>query len=629
MGLWVRHGIDPYLPALRSLEVAGFDGEVWLGSDAGSTDDHAGSAYETPESFLRAILTAAPGHVAIMNRPCLVPRDVFANAARLLDDDLRIASVSFPSNAAGLLSVPHRGRPTNRAFDGHDEGSITALLRAGAHGYAGVPVPHADGALVVLSGHVIAALLDEVRSSSGRSMWSALADASLQARRRGFVNVMDRTTFVASPTDLDSEFPGTAPDRDWLMARHGFIAPLVTHEEACRDSALAIGLRSVRTTVEGIKVLIDGSCLGPHEMGTQVALVSLVQALVKLPEIKHVGVTLPGPVPEYARSILADSKVLLGPPDPVECAEMFGLFDVGHRPFQPDGHFDPEQWRAACDRVIVSVLDLIAYDVGSYQPTGEAWMAYRAIIESVMARVDAISVISRDVQRHVELQRSPIEPSRLFAVPLGTEHLTGAEECVQPRVFEDQSIAARPFMLCLGTNYAHKNRDLAITLRNDLQQAGIDMALVMAGASVPDGSSRISEARASVGVRVGDVVTLPDVTSTERNWLLRHASLLVYPTSAEGFGFVPFEAARFGTPSLAVSFGPIRELGADGVIAPVGWDREGFLDAARALLTDPAQALDHVKAILAKSDEYSWERCALAMVDMYRRTLEAPPRMGY
>ncbi len=68
-----------------------------------------------------------------------------------------------------------------------------------------------------------------------------------------------------------------------------------------------------------------------------------------------------------------------------------------------------------------------------------------------------------------------------------------------------------------------------------------------------------------------DVFVLPDLPSPERNWLMRHADLVLYPSSAEGFGLVPFEAARFGTPTLFTRFGPLQELAPDIPVAAEDW----------------------------------------------------------
>ena len=41
------------------------------------------------------------------------------------------------------------------------------------------------------------------------------------------------------------------------------------------------------------------------------------------------------------------------------------------------------------------------------------------------------------------------------------------------------------------------------------------------------------------------------VTSEERTWLLGNAAAVLYPSSAEGFDFLPYEAAALNTPQLS------------------------------------------------------------------------------
>jgi glycosyltransferase involved in cell wall biosynthesis len=311
--------------------------------------------------------------------------------------------------------------------------------------------------------------------------------------------------------------------------------------------------------------------------------------------------------------------------DPDRVAAYGRRFDVGHCPFQPD-QLDVAAWRGSCDRIVVSMLDLISYQMGSYHRTAHEWLAYREAIRDGVDAVDGVVAISDDVRRSIERERLPVDPSRLFVVPLGTEHLTGDEPRSVPAVLERPELVAQPFLLSLGTNYGHKNRDLAIRVRDELAARGCDLLLVLAGVSVLSGTSRVAEARALAGGVAERVVILPEVTSEERNWLLAHARLVLYPTTAEGFGLVPFEVARFGTPTVAVPFGPLQELGAVGDVAPRTWAVSDLADAAHLLLTDPDAARRSVDEVLTAGARLSWADCASGILDCYRWVLDRPPR---
>ena len=123
-----------------------------------------------------------------------------------------------------------------------------------------------------------------------------------------------------------------------------------------------------------------------------------------------------------------------------------------------------------------------------------------------------------------------------------------------------------------------------------------------------------------------EVYLLPDVPSAERNWLMRHADLVLYPSSAEGFGLVPFEAARFGTPTLFTRFGPLQEMAPDVPVAAEDWSPEALAAAADALLSDQAQARVQVESCLAAGAKYTWAATAERLTDIYRHVLALAPR---
>ncbi len=123
-----------------------------------------------------------------------------------------------------------------------------------------------------------------------------------------------------------------------------------------------------------------------------------------------------------------------------------------------------------------------------------------------------------------------------------------------------------------------------------------------------------------------EVYLLPDLTSSQRNWLMHHADLVFYPSSAEGFGLVPFEAAQFGTPTLFTRFGPLQEFAPDIPVASEDWSLDALTVAADSLLSDPALARAQVESCLAAGTKYTWEATAERLTDLYRRVLALPPR---
>jgi glycosyltransferase involved in cell wall biosynthesis len=107
---------------------------------------------------------------------------------------------------------------------------------------------------------------------------------------------------------------------------------------------------------------------------------------------------------------------------------------------------------------------------------------------------------------------------------------------------------------------------------------------------------------------------------------MRHADLVLYPSSAEGFGFVPYEAAHFGTPTIFTRFGPLIELAPDIPVSALDWSPEALAAAADALLSDPAQARLQVESCLDAGSKYTWPATAERLTELYRQVMATPPR---
>ncbi len=102
-------------------------------------------------------------------------------------------------------------------------------------------------------------------------------------------------------------------DRDSAYMRMTALFPaLHDHLRSSKVGALAIALDVARSKIQGLRVLIDGSCLGPMEMGTQVQTLALVRSLLKRDDISRVVLAVPnGILPAYARDLLLQSKLTI------------------------------------------------------------------------------------------------------------------------------------------------------------------------------------------------------------------------------------------------------------------------------------------------------------------------------
>ncbi len=581
---------------------------------------------------------AVDGHILVVDDAITLPLRFLDTALAWVRDDPRIASVSFLSNAADHLSFPTRNLPTPRVPDGFDEQTITDRLRETQPSASPAPILIASGQVVLISSWALGAVGELVAPASAR-FDVAISDFSARANEKGFVNLVDTSTMVARSSDIavrpiDDRM--REDDMGWLLHRHRWLIGHLDEQRLSGDSPLAHAHQVARVKLEGLTISVDGSCFGPNETGTQVATTRTILALADHLSVRRVVVSMAGQIPSYARQLSAHERIELRSGD----SPWSGIVDIGFRPYQPSPGFDVAGWSNTCIRTAVSMLDVIAYANGSYFESPELWRQYRATICEVVSRVDAVTVISADVREQMILHGLPVERGRISVVPLGTTNADPSAPRVCPAGLEQRGFGARRFAVILGVNYHHKNRELAMAAHQELRRRGHDLDLVMAGPAVPYGSTRLNEAnqRASLDDAHRWLHVLPQVTVEEKNWLLSHASLAWYPTSAEGFGFMPFESAQFDVPSVSVAFGPLKELSQVSGVRPLrnrtgsfdvplmaqSWQPSALCDVGEAFLNDPSLAAQHCAAVREAGQHYSWKAHADRLVQLFREILGQP-----
>jgi glycosyltransferase involved in cell wall biosynthesis len=569
--------------------------------------------------LLEAVDDGVAKWIVVAGEPCLVPVDLLGQLLARTDD--RYATTSFLCNAAGSLSFPFAGTQVPWILGGRSAEKTTELLRRLDPGARLAPVPVAAGPIVAFSTSVTR-LLPKGWDNGSESWAESVCAFSLSAQERGLMNVLDSAVFVHRPGDIRPLDVMSDDALARLRRRFHWLDSSIEMAQTDPGSPLRLEHGLAKVKVNGLSILLDGSCLGPNEMGTQVGLIAICHGLAARSDVAKVAVTIAGSLPRYARSLAEDEKVAFVPVLSNGEPETREHFDVMFRPFQPDVGYNPALFRRVADRVVASILDLIAYQNGSYFPTSDSWSSYRCAISDSLRALDGVTTISADVASMIEFERLPIGQSRVFAVAYGTEHLGSNPPVKMPEAFDVDPGAA--FLLCLGTNYGHKNRDLAILATQELRRRGHDLRLALVGAAVPHGSTRLYEARSSVGADESVILNLGDVSSSERNWLLTHAQAVVYPTSAEGFGLVPYEAAWLGTPCAFVPFGPLGEISGEVDVTVSRWSPVAFADTIEKL-RDPQVAARQIDQLKQSAGRYSWAATCASLVSTFRQVVAMPP----
>lgn len=378
---------------------------------------------------------------------------------------------------------------------------------------------------------------------------------------------------------------------------------------------------AARRAIRGLSATIDASILSGPTTGTHVHVLELIAGLARTEQVRLTAI-LPDQPSEHALTRLRSlPRVdLLTYREASRAAPA----DIVHRPFQLSNAGDLNFLQSLGERLLVTQQDLIAYHNPAYFPSATTWKEHRELTRLGLRAADQVLFFSAHA-RDDALGEELVEAPRASVVHLGVDHPVTSLEPVPPAGAE--RLAGTPVLLCLGTDYLHKNRLFALRLLHALvQEQGVDATLVFAGPSMSHGSSRPSEARFLENNPQLAVLDLGPVTEAEKHWLYARAELVVYPSVLEGFGLVPFEAAAHRVPCLWAPGSALSELLPDEAAGIVPWDAGRSAEHARILLQDQQARERNLSAIDTAARSLTWDATAEKLLEVYRATAEAPAR---
>ena len=180
-----------------------------------------------------------------------------------------------------------------------------------------------------------------------------------------------------------------------------------------------------------------------------------------------------------------------------------------------------------------------------------------------------------------------------------------------------------PYLLFTGATEPHKNVHTLVEAFALLvkKPAFSDFKLIIAG--VPGGGhQRVLDAISRNHLE--DKVFFPGFLSdSELSALYEKAALFVFPSKAEGFGLPPLEAMGHGTPVAAADASCIPEILGDAAEYFDPDDPKNMEQVIHGILENTENRASKVEAGKARAAEFSWERCAHSMLDVYREVLNA------
>ncbi len=563
--------------------------------------------------------------VVILNSDCVVASGWYESLGKAISSDSQIATVSTLTNSGSFLSVPNRNRP----FPALPQEWSFKTAAAAVHENA----PNLNAQIPTGIGHCLyirRSAIDVVGDfdETFPPGYGEIVDFCQRCVLSGLKHVVADDVLVlhhgVTSVGNDEDKNQLQIEREAVISdRYQYYSDWARETADSSISPLARSIIAASIALNGISLTIDGSCLSTFVSGTSIYTLELISALSKISGVR-LRVFVPNKLDDDARAALDKLSVELLQADTVD--DSTERSHVVHRPYQLACPKDIKLLKKLGERIVLTQLDMIAYVNPGYYNSFKDWWNYRQLVRTGFMLADQVVFISQHAAETAKAEEL-LDPERAEVVYPGTDHSLSYAEVEPSKPKGLEPLNSNPFLLCLGTDFRHKNRRFALRLLESLRERhGWKGSLVFAGGHVLSGSSAGDEAEylATRPELDSCVVDLAAVNGAEKAWLYRHATAVLYPSLYEGFGFLPFEAARAGIPCLFASHSSLEELLPSGLSLLTKWDADASARRVIEVLSDTDKRRDHIDELKAAAAQYTWDKTGLELSGLYKHTCSLP-----
>jgi len=524
----------------------------------------------------------------------------------------RVAAVVPLSNNASICSVPAYCEPTDmRELEGHDL-KLDSLPRFTA-------IPTGVG-FCMLMRHVVLNMIGGFDPAYGRG-YNEENDWSMRAQTLGFIVVRANRALVyhlgaASFGDTRGELDRA--NTELLLSRYPYFLDEVSTFSPAAEARIAAS--HVRRQLGSTSVCISVRHIDTaNRHGTDVYALQLLQHLKAEPSLEVSALVKR---PDQA-SLLAAIGIEATTSGHSERQQIF------HHPAQI---FKPEDLRlflSAPGQTVITFHDLIAWRTPSALRSVEEHERYVTMSFAALHSAQAVIAISNH-NREEMLRELHLPPDRVHTVYLGVD--AGAfqerkEGCNQSRL--EALNVRRPYLLYVGTDYAHKNLKLLLDSyaifrhRFPTMEGPVPQLLLVGAPSFSLGSLYDREGQWPMGVQY-----LGSLADEDVRVLYQEALTFVFPSAYEGFGLPLLEAMAAGTPVICSSLTALPEVAGDAAL----YIKDFSPEEIATLMLKVAGSADLRRVFVEKGRErvrqFTWQETARRTVQIYKNILEEPDKIS-
>jgi alpha-1,3-rhamnosyl/mannosyltransferase len=238
----------------------------------------------------------------------------------------------------------------------------------------------------------------------------------------------------------------------------------------------------------------------------------------------------------------------------------------------------------------------------------------RARIPHTVRRADAIITDSRFSAQEVQ-DAFGADPSKVFAVYPGVgPEMRPADPGAMARARALLGFDG-PYLLAVGTIEPRKNLPFLVSVFERL--SSFDGRLIVAG--MPGWRCEPILERMRTSPRASRIRYVQYVPDDVLPALYSGASLFLFPSLYEGFGFPPLEAMACRTPVISSTGGSLAEVLSSGAILLKDYDEELWAERIQSVLSDASLRERMAAQGAAQAARYRWEDTARRTWEIYEK----------
>lgn len=214
-----------------------------------------------------------------------------------------------------------------------------------------------------------------------------------------------------------------------------------------------------------------------------------------------------------------------------------------------------------------------------------------------------------------------IEAERVRAIPLGVEPLFRPQSANETLpVLGNYGLVHGQYLLTVGTLEPRKNLQVALRAFMQLPSA-LRQCYPLVVVGMKGWHNSELEGQMAPLIRAGEIRLLGYLSREDLATVIAGALTLIYPSVYEGFGLPPLEAMACGIPVIASNVSSLPEVVGDTGLLIDPHNAEAVAQAIQTLVLDADLRCDLSLKALARSKEFTWDRCVAQTIDAYRHVL--------